>query len=84
MGSVRSKTITLAEVQAMCPDLVCDRDGDERLLVEALYRAKGDFKRGLGFFLLEPKNTKGTDGYNALFVYKLVIVPKPGLFPVTE
>ena len=71
----------------MCPDLVCDRDGDERLLVEALYRAKGDLKslkRGLGFFLLEPKNTKGTDGYNALFLYKLVIVPKPGLFPVTE
>ncbi len=85
MGDIWSvKTKTLAQVQAMSPDLVCDTDGEERLLVEALYRGKGDLKRRLGFFLLEPKNTKGTDGYNASFVSKLVIVPKPGLFPVTE
>ena len=86
MGRAASVTTrTLAQVQAMCPDLVCDKDGDERLIVEAIYRNRNFNKSKLGFFLLEPKNnTKGTDGNNALFLYKLVIVPKPGLFPVTE
>ena len=84
MGSATSVTTkTLAQVQAMCPDLVCDKDGDERVLVEAIYRGSSD-KRKLGFFLLQPKIKKTTDGYNASFSYKLVIVPKPGLFPVTE
>lgn len=86
MGRAASVTTrTLAQVQAMCPDLVCDKDGDERLIVEAIYRNRNFNKSKLGFFLLEPKNnTQGTDGNNALFLYKLVIVPKPGLFPVTE
>ena len=83
-------TKTLAQIQAMCPDVVCDKDGEERVLVEVNYRSttadasKFD-KSKLGFFLLKPKGIKGTDGYdNSLFLYKLVIVPKPGLFPVTD
>ena len=91
MGSATSVTTkTLAQVEAMCPDLICDKDGDERVLIEGNYRSKvadvSKFdKSKLGFFLLKPKNTKGTDGSTRpLFLYKLVIVPKPGLFPVTD
>ena len=90
IGRLRSVTTkTLAEVQEICPDLVCNRDGDERLLIEGSYRRRGNAnesdKSKLGFSLLKPKPIKSADGYsNSFFLYQLVIVPKPGLFPVTE
>ena len=69
-------TKTQNEVQAFHQDLICDNDGEERLLIVCYYRKTGSFtKSKLGFFLLNPK----IEFYN--FVYKLVITPKPGLFP---
>lgn len=78
------KTITQADVEAKNPDLVCDKDGDERVCIECCYRKynKSFNKNKLGFFILNPKTFKGIDGMtNNLFTYQVVITPKPGLFP---
>ena len=77
-------TKSLAQIQAMNPNLVCDKDGDERVLIACHYRKASSFtKNKLGFFILEPKMRVSTDGMtNNLFIYELTIVPKPGLFPV--
>ncbi|MBQ7673940.1 MAG: hypothetical protein IJT36_05385 [Alphaproteobacteria bacterium] len=69
-------TYTQEKVKTLHPDLICDNDGDERLLIQCYYRQESGFSKSkLGLFLLNPKF--GT--YD--FGYKLVIVPKPGLFP---
>ena len=85
------KTISLDDVKDLHTDLVCNKDGEERVLIECCYRrVVGFHKSRLGFFLLEPKSKSGRHGpkdssnswniYN-FFVYQLVITPKPGLFP---
>ena len=78
-------TKSLSEIESMHPDLVCSKDGEERVLIEIIYRnATGFDKKKLGFFLLEPKVSKpdiiGNTHPNS-FIYYLVITPKPGLFP---
>ena len=80
------KEITLSQVKAMHPDLECSKDGDERVLIECCYRRRYSAdkfnKSQLGFFILNPKVIQGTDGNKlSFFIYKLVITPKPGLFP---
>ena len=77
------KTITKAEVAAKHPDLVCSKDGDERVCVLSCYRkASGYNKHKLGFFIIDLQARKALDGTNTnFFVYPLVITPKPGLFP---
>lgn len=75
---------TSSQVQEMHPDLICSNIGDERVLIECCYRmARNDFKKSmLGFFVLNPQMITGTDGMtNNFFIYKLIITPKPGLFP---
>lgn len=72
---------TAAQLAQMHPDLVCSKDGDERLLIFCRYRSMNFTKSKLGFFLIEPKTTYS---WNSLLVYKLVITPKPGLFPVCD
>lgn len=79
-------TRNLAAIQAYHPDLVCDKDGDERLLLKCYYRKKkiGTFNKSkLGFLIINPKTTKDPNSgkSNNLFKYYLVITPKPGLFP---
>ena len=78
-------TITQAAVEAKNPDLVCDKDGEERVCIESCYRRRYDNsfdKSQLGFFILTPKGHKGIDdGANLLFSHQVVITPKPGLFP---
>ena len=73
-GAVNKRTKT--GIIALHPDLVCNKDGDERILIICSYRAWRFKKSKLGLFILEPK--LGNDGN---FSYKLVITPKPGLFP---
>ena len=78
-------TRTAAYVEAINPDLVCEKDGDERVFVECCYRKINDsFKKSqLGFFILTPKTYKSIDGMtNNFFTYQIVFTPKPGgLFP---
>ncbi|MBQ7672934.1 MAG: hypothetical protein IJT36_00135 [Alphaproteobacteria bacterium] len=71
--SIQTKTLT--QIADIHPDLICNKDGEERLLISCSYRKKGHFKKSLlGFFILEPVGSR-------LFAYKIVITPKPGLFP---
>lgn len=76
-------TKTLAEIQEIHPDLVCNKDGEERVLIECCYRPLSyKSKKQLGFFLLEPKTMRSpADGSYNFFSYSLVITPKPGIFP---
>ena len=77
-------TKTRAQVEAMHPDLVCQRDGEERVLIECAYeKYPVNFdKSKLGFFILKPRDIRFENGSTNVFVYRLVITPKPGLFPV--
>lgn len=85
-SSVNISTITRDQVEAIHPDLVCQKDGDERVLIFLVYRKTSGFNKGkLGFFLFSPPNVRAAD--NSIInvcVYHLVITPKPGLFPVKE
>ena len=77
-------TKSLSEIESAHPDLVCNKDGKERVLIEVIYRkAIGFDKKKLGFFFLEPKVSKLAldDNSNNAFIYYLVITPKPELFP---
>ncbi len=78
-------TKTKNQIQIIDPNLICEKDGDERLLIEACYRRRYSTfnKKQLGFFLLEPKTMQSSLDWstNNFFIYHLVITPKPGLFP---
>ena len=81
-------TITTDQVKAMHQDLVCSRDGEERVCIDVNY---GTFdstnKNKLGFFILDPNNIheKSVDGRtNNFCIYQLIITPKTGLFPVNK
>lgn len=81
-GSIQ--TIMQAAVEAKNPDQVCNKDGDERVCIEACYKQYDNSfnKSQLGFFILTPKTHKGIDDTtNCLFTYQVVTTPKPGLFP---
>ncbi|MBQ7674518.1 MAG: hypothetical protein IJT36_08455 [Alphaproteobacteria bacterium] len=70
-------------IQKLHPSLVCDKNGDERVLIKCCYRKTANFdKKRLGFFLLQPREETFITGSKHLFVYYIVITPKPGLFPV--
>ena len=81
-GMFNSNLITyncsLNQVKEMHPDLVCEKDGDERLLITCVYHQINFEKSKLGFFILEPRTIKNS---KVLMKYQLVITPKPGLFP---
>ena len=82
-GSVSTKT--LAQVEEIDKDLICGKDGDERVLIECCYRkAANTFNKNmLGLFILDPSTNRSIDGYtNNVFINRLIITPKPGLFPV--
>ena len=69
------------EIKSIHPNLICNRDGDERLLIKCWYDNPSQNiypynKSKLGLFLLNAKF-----GENGNFSHTLVISPKPGLFP---
>ena len=77
-------TRTQAYLEEKNPDLVCEKDGDERVCVECCYRKiNNSFKKSqLGFFILTPRTYEGIYGMtNNFFTYQIVFTPKPGLFP---
>lgn len=77
------------QIEAIHPDLICQNDGEERLLIECWYnKATSVFSKSkLGLFILEPNfgtaNIANRNG-RGNFSYSLVITPKPGLFPVKD
>ena len=77
-------TKTLSQIVQLHPDLVCDNDGDERVLFVSAYRMKNNFNKSkLSFFMLNPKMIRDKFGRTEILInYMLVIVPKPGLFPI--
>lgn len=79
-------TRTASQVEARHPDLLCEKDGEERLLISCCYRRMPNFSRSkLGLFFLEPGAVVGgthtTHAVKDFLYYKIVITPKPGLFP---
>ncbi|MBQ7674398.1 MAG: hypothetical protein IJT36_07820, partial [Alphaproteobacteria bacterium] len=68
---------TKSQVASIYPNLICNKDGEEKLLISCYYRnaPTGVDNSKLGFFILNPK----IDWYS--FSYKILITPKPGLFP---
>ena len=78
-------TFSSTYIKSIHPDLICDQDGDERVLLECFYHDYGFNKSKLNLLLLEPKwGTASRTAHNdrGNFCYKLVITPKPGLFPI--
>ncbi len=78
LGSLETKT--KSEIAQLKSDLICERNGDERIRILYCYRNYGFSKKKLGLFILNPKiNVVGT-----IWESELIITPKPGLFPVTK
>ena len=78
-------TSSLASIQAINPDLVPNKDGDERVMIVCWYSKYNFTKNKLGFYLLTPNFGQPGNNYNTIgFAYRLVITPKPGLFPIKE
>ena len=80
-------TITAKQVisNAKCSELLCDKDGEERVMILCCYRRTSAFsKQKLGFFILEPQLAKGIVSVSAFFYHQLAIAPKPGLFPAKQ
>ena len=88
--AMNSSTKTPSEIEAIHPDLVCDKVGEERLLIRCYYHVPIGrdelFKSQLGFHILKPSIGVGGNflGKKESFIYELVISPKPGLFPVKD
>lgn len=79
-----TETKALAQIEEIDKGLICDRNGEERVLIECYLRKQQTFnKQKLGLFVLDPPTKRTIDGMsNNFFVYRFVIIPKPGLFPV--
>ena len=78
VGSIQTRT--MAQIEAKNTNLLSDTDGTERLFIRYFYRKSWAYdKRKLGFYILEPR---GLDTMGDIFIFDLVITPKPGLFPV--
>ncbi len=75
--NIANGTLKSEKVQSIHTDLTCDKDGEERFLI-CYYRPQNFDKSKLGLFILNPNFSK----YD--FVYKLVITPKPELFPIRK
>lgn len=80
--NISTKTPSQIMTATMCADLLCDKDGEEKVLILCCYRKTStSSKQKLGFFILEPQLAKGMASTSAFFYHQLVITPKPGLFP---
>ena len=73
-------TKTEEKIEAIHSDLVCNGIGEEKLLISCYYRKVGGSfnKSKLGLFIMDPQ----FGAYD--FKYKIIITPKPGLFPVVD
>ena len=77
---INSWTKNAYEVSSYHPDLICEKDGEERLCISYFYRKLNFDKKKLGLLFIEPN----ADYNGSIFIYKLVITPKPGIFPINK
>lgn len=89
MGRSSISTKKSSEIENVSTDLLCSRDGEEKLFLNCTYRRMLNFdKSKIGLFLLDPQMVKGgmhtTHKYPDLLYYQIVISPKPGLFPARK
>ena len=88
--AVSLRTKTQAQVEVHAPDLVCNNDGEEKLIIQCMYQKRNYSNKKLGFLIMTPKDfdvhTIGGfyHAYNCISVSRLIITPKPGLFPAKE
>ena len=72
------------EIKSIHPDLLCDNDGDERVLINCWYGVFDSKK--IGLFVLKP--VQGSNGFllnnKGSFSAVIIITPKPGLFPAAN
>lgn len=83
------QTKTLREIENKSTDLVCNNDGEERLILICNYRKMPNSNKSkIGLFLLDPQLVKGgihtTHVRPDLLYHQIVIIPKPGLFPARK
>ncbi|MBQ7674159.1 MAG: hypothetical protein IJT36_06575 [Alphaproteobacteria bacterium] len=84
-GNISTTTYTEAQIKAIHKDLICEKNNEERVLITCCYRkANGYNKKKLGLYILEPKSYNKMNRAGTVFMYELVITPKPGLFPVVN
>ena len=81
-----TSTRSRSQIEKIHPDLVCDKDGDERVLIYCAYRRSNNFNKSkLGLFMMDPGYVVGGKHTSHVFkdflYYSLIITPKPGLFP---
>ena len=81
-----TSTKNKSQIEKIHPDLVCDKDGDERVLIYCAYRRLNNFNKSkLGLFMMDPGYVVGGKHTGHVFkdflYYSLIITPKPGLFP---
>ena len=73
-----------SEIKGIHPDLLCDNDGDERVLINCWYGVFDSKK--IGLFVLKP--VQGSNGFllnnKGSFSAVIIITPKPGLFPAAN
>ncbi|MBQ7674330.1 MAG: hypothetical protein IJT36_07450 [Alphaproteobacteria bacterium] len=88
--SIPIRTWSYSRMIEKCPsldrsDMAIDKDGDEKLLIECFYVKDSSYSnKKLGFLILKPVFSSSTRYivYRGNFAYRIVITPKPGLFPV--
>ncbi|MBQ7673948.1 MAG: hypothetical protein IJT36_05430 [Alphaproteobacteria bacterium] len=88
------ETITSTTLQEISADLICNNDGEERVLIWSFYchhTSHSNYdKSKLGLFILPLKSgtwstpSAASTIVRSYFECKLVITPKPGLFPVAN
>ena len=80
-----TQTFDPQQVKAIHNDLICNNEGDERILVTCCYRKANSFNKSkLGFFMINPTSTDKMDRVGTIFIYETVITPKPGLLLKSE
>lgn len=79
------KTKSQGGIASISPNLLCDNVNEERLLIECWYGKSNYDKSKLGFFVVDPHvgGSAVTTDIGA-FSYRMVITPKPGLFPAID
>ena len=85
-----ASTKSLSEIEDIDKSLVCDKDEDERVVIEYAYRrvnwGNSQYKKHkLGLFLINPPIRTSIDKRpNDFFNYRIIFTPKSGIFPVKK
>ncbi|MBR1734079.1 MAG: pilus assembly protein [Alphaproteobacteria bacterium] len=88
-GAVTTKTAD--QIRSVSNDLICDNDGDERVMMICFYHLWGGRYENakLGLHLIPLKSSTSLSAAfppytTSPFQYKIIFTPKPGRFPVVD